>query len=237
MGGYAPDRTNRRMSGLLAGLLALGLLLVLPVSSPALAAARPPEGRAGSERASERGELTERRAARDRRHAIRREYLENLPPERRRELRQRVRERRRDRHWLGEAPAGERRRSRAEQRADRRGRATDEPFHNAEKTRDRRYGGDLRERLRQLRPEERRVLRRRLRALRELPEAERRRLHERYRALWERPPEERERLRENSRRWRAMSTELRSELREKQRRLRALPPEQRLQLLEDLLGP
>ncbi len=235
MSAYGSDRgSGATTARLTVGLFLAGLLASLPVTAarPAEeAAARPREGLAGWEAGTGRRGPDERRATRQHRRELRRAYVDGLPPERRRELRHWMRERRSDRRWLREAlgqggEAGSFREAR-EVREEGRRRGTRRDGESA--------AGGLRERLRRLEPGERRALRRRLETLRELPEPERRRLRERYRALRERPPEERERLREKSRRWKAMPPELRGELRHKMQQLRALPPEQRLRLLDDLL--
>lgn len=230
--------SGRIASRVTVGLLLAGLLATAPVlaARPAgEAGGRPREGPAGWE--AERRDPVERRATRERRRELRREYLDSLSPERRRELRRWMRERRSDRHWLREAPAATGDRSDREE--GRRLRHRRQPPDGSGLDAPRRIGessaGELREQLRQLRPEQRRALRRRLQSLRELPEPERSRMGERYRTLRERPPEERDRLRKKSRRWQAMPSERRDELREKMQQLRALPPEERLRLLDELL--
>jgi hypothetical protein len=238
---YGSDRGSGAITArLTVGLFLAGLLASLPVTAaqPAEeAAARAREGLAGWEAGTGRRGPDERRATRQHRRELRRAYVDGLPPERRRELRHWMRERRSDRRWLREAlgQAGEA----GSFREAREAREAREVREEGRRRGTRRDGesaaGGLRERLRRLEPGERRALRRRLETLRELPEPERRRLRERYRALRERPPEERERLREKSRRWKAMPPELRGELRHKMQQLRALPPEQRLRLLDDLL--
>lgn len=217
---HGPGRGSERIaSRVTVGLLLAGLLATTSVS-----AARPAEEAAGRPRESPAGweaegrDSVERRAARERRRELRREYLDSLSPERRRELRQWMRQRRSDRHWLREAPAGTGDSGAGGDRSDREeGRRLRHRWQapvGSELDAPRRIGessdGKLREQLRQLRPEQRRALRRRLQSLRELPEPERRRMRERYRALRERPPEERERLREKSRRWQAMPSQRRA---------------------------
>lgn len=225
-----PPRTCWQRPRRVAGLLSLAALWLAPQAAGAqLRAASAERDQVVGERstpAADRrpaipawragarpGSSERSQALRERRRELWREQLEKLPPDERRELRRRMRERFGSRAWHRE-----------------RGRQ-DGVFDGLSNRRD----GELKEGLRELAPEERRRLWHTLRELRELPEGERRQLRERYRALQERPPEQRERLRENARRWREMSPDVRRELRAKMRALRALPAEDRLHLLEERL--
>ena len=93
----------------------------------------------------------------------------------------------------------------------------------------------LRARFHQLRDEERKELREKIRNMRELPAAERELLRERLREMKSLSEDEVLALHEKAERWDAMSDAKREALRVQMRRLRALPTDERLELLERVL--
>ncbi len=90
----------------------------------------------------------------------------------------------------------------------------------------------LRARVRRLSQSERRELRSKILNMRELPEAEREILRERLHEMKSLSDDEKRAFKDKTRRWSQMSEERREKLRAQMRRIRALPPDERLELLE-----
>ncbi|MBW2293656.1 MAG: DUF3106 domain-containing protein [Deltaproteobacteria bacterium] len=90
----------------------------------------------------------------------------------------------------------------------------------------------LRSKVRKLSKAERRELRGEILNMRELPEAERETLRERLHEMKSLTGDEKRALELKTRRWSQMSEERREKLRAQMRRIRALPPDERLELLE-----